>query len=292
MAALRLAATAALVTSLLRGAVCTQLSERSFLSSTLESAAGAEEGAKPVAQPMHVLIICNAYASEKALHVTNMQTLQTITGDKPLPYKECRDLKMPLHEGDLLDFKAGGTSVGFFRASGLPKSSSSLLLVPHRKDDTSGSLAFESHVFRELQNPQVAVVDAYRGEAGGRVRLADAREPTVPQSGEIAKSNHAVAMDLIRHLETLSFSSVMALNPGTYKVVLQGNEGSILSMSDLQVQGGSSKFIVLRMGSGSKSSKYPQELLVHTHGIENSAAQCAHSVAATAALLLALFVAV
>ena len=62
--------------------------------------------------------------------------------------------------------------------------------VVHRHDRASMAVSFMSHVFARLSGPQVALLDAYQGAAGGVV--------------EIQK-------------EKMSFNSVMALEAATYE---------------------------------------------------------------------------
>merc|ERR1711924_173029 len=105
------------------------------------------------------LVICNAYTSKKGLDVIQVRTMDRLTGTSPLAYKQCREYELPLQEGDQIDFKAGELDVGTFYATGLPKSSASLLLVPHRREPNSASISFESHAFADMKSPQIAVVD-------------------------------------------------------------------------------------------------------------------------------------
>ena len=86
-----------------------------------------------------------------------------ITGSAPLAYKACRDFAMPLTAGDKLDFKVGETTTGTFSISALPSSEAVLLLVVHRHDAKSTTVAFDSHVFTNLGGAQVAVIDTYKG---------------------------------------------------------------------------------------------------------------------------------
>merc|ERR1719247_1475167 len=124
--------------------------------------------------------------------------MDQLTDSAALRYKECREFNTELSEGDQLDFKAGNLDVGTFYATGMPKSSSSLLLIPHRRDSRSVAISFESHAFADLQSPQIAVVDAYKGKGEGGVKIMD----LVPQDTQTPAVE-----------EMLKFSSVVAVNP-------------------------------------------------------------------------------
>jgi hypothetical protein len=200
------------------------------------------------------LVVCNAYASKHTLEIFHVQTTDRLTGSTPLSYKECRDFTMPLAEGDQLDFKAGSTDVGTFYATGMPKTSASLLLIPHRRDSNSIAMSFESHAFADLQSPQIAVVDAYRGSGKAEVKIMDA----------VTDSSSAPAE------ETLKFSSVVAVNPGNYKVALFQNNATsadTASHKPLLVES-QEKYVVMRVGIDASKGKeaYPQELVVFPSG--------------------------
>jgi len=190
------------------------------------------------------LIICNAYASQSALDVYHVQTMDRITSTEPLRYKDCREFIMSLGEGDQLDFKADDLDVGTFYATGLPKSSASLLLIPHRRDSHSVAISFESHAFSDMQSPQLAIVDAYRGKAAaqGAVKITDA----LPQDGNSSAAE-----------EILKFSSVVAVNPGSYKVRLSENQNSTARSLLAKDQ---DKYVVMRVGLD--NGGFPEELVV------------------------------
>jgi hypothetical protein len=216
-----------------------------------------------LAQPAVVnqqLIICNAYASPKKLEVVNVRTRHSLTEGNPLAYKQCQDFRLPLSEGDQLDFKAGGLDVGTFYATGLPKSSASLLLIPHRRSPHAVSVAFESHAFADLTSPQIAVIDAYRGkdlQQSGSVKLVEDLPPT---------DNKAEA-ELSQVEESLRFNSVVAVNPGQYLLSL-GDAGGNATKKPLNAVGGN-KYVVMRLGvegEDSHGDHYPQELVVFPNG--------------------------
>lgn len=206
----------------------------------------------PEAVDQH-LVICNAYASDHPLDVMTVRTRQTITENGPLAYKQCKDFTVGLEEGDQLDFKAGNLDVGTFYATGLPKSSASLLLIPHRRSPHAVGVSFESHAFADVRNPQIAVIDAFRSKSGkkdGKVSIIE----TVPASS----SNK----DTTRIEEDLKFNSVVAVNPGEYEIALLGSGGHVNKVP-LKASG-AEKYVIMRLGveeEGGKS-KYPQELVV------------------------------
>jgi len=195
------------------------------------------------------LVVCNAYASPSSLDIYHVQKLSHLTGSSPLKYKECREFTLPLAEGDQLDFKADTLDVGTFYATGLPTSSERLLLIPRRRGNQAVGLSFESHAFTDKQNAQIAVVDAYKGKAEDHVKISD----------EVAEGDTRDPAE-----EMLKFSSVVAVNPGKYKVSLaagsSNNQPSSLLVQD------QAKCVVMRVGSDatSKGGKqlFPQELVV------------------------------
>jgi len=182
------------------------------------------------------LLICNAYASEKVLDVWHVQGKTKLT-EEPLAYKQCNGLEIPLSEGDQLDFKAGDLDMGTFYATGLPTHHSSLLLIPHRKSPHSLGMAFDSHAFADLKTAQVAVVDAYAGQHVAKLTITSPR----------AK-------------EDLRYSSVIALNPGNYKVSLMGDQGQNMTSLDLEA-GAAKNYVAMRVGIDDAST-FPMELIV------------------------------
>eukprot|EP00416_Gambierdiscus_australes_P041208 CAMPEP_0171113308 /NCGR_PEP_ID=MMETSP0766_2-20121228/81892_1 /TAXON_ID=439317 /ORGANISM="Gambierdiscus australes, Strain CAWD 149" /LENGTH=293 /DNA_ID=CAMNT_0011575503 /DNA_START=69 /DNA_END=950 /DNA_ORIENTATION=- len=204
------------------------------------------------------LMVCNAYVHTHPLDVYNMRSRQRLTSRKPLAFKECETFLVGLHDGDHLAFKVEEHNVGIFKTTTLPKTSSSLLLVPHRREAGLMSTTFESHVFKELQNTQVAVVDAYGGRAKGKVKIIDNRNHGLDAS---AKQSQRV--------EDLGFNSVVALNPGEYLVELQDEQGGSVSRASLQVSQQKATFVLMRVGSdaegrtGTNSTFSKQELILY-----------------------------
>mmetsp|Transcript_94535 Transcript_94535/g.148842 ORF Transcript_94535/g.148842 Transcript_94535/m.148842 type:complete len:293 (-) Transcript_94535:21-899(-) len=204
----------------------------------------------------HLLIICNAYVSPAALEVYHVQILESLTGSSPLNYKECRSFFIDIADGDQLDFRVGNLDVGTFYATGTPKASSVLLLVPHRLSSNSMALSFESHVFADSLNPQIAVVDAYTGSSNSVVKVWDA----TPVPAEEADAAQEPA-------ETLQFNSVVAVHVGNYQVSLvgSGERSNITEVSTIKVQD-QGRYVILRAGNEANATiggqAYPEELVV------------------------------
>merc|ERR1719247_4107482 len=120
----------------------------------------------------------------------------------------------PLQSGDKLEFKVGDASAGTFAVADLPNNDAVLLLVIHRHDQLSTAVSFESHVFANLLNAQVAVIDTYKGAAQSTPRIKDRED---------AKNS--------ARSEDLRYSSIVAVNPGIYEVELDGTDGAVKSKS-------------------------------------------------------------
>jgi len=205
-----------------------------------------------------LLTICNAYASAKSLEIMKVQTRQSLTEGKPLSYKQCKDFTLPLEEGEQLDFLAGGVDVGTFYATGLPKTASSLLLIPHRRSPHSVGLSFESHAFAELQTPQIAVIDAYRSSSkqhNGVIKIMENLPPATgkPQTAALAEVEE----------EELKFNSVVAVNAGKYMISLTGKSGTNATKMALNAAG-KVKYVIMSVGNEGEvaGGHYPQELVV------------------------------
>merc|ERR1719223_1909644 len=145
----------------------------------------------------HRLRVCNAYPYTASLDV--FRSTDKLT-DEPMNYKSCKDFQTPMKAGDKLEFKIGDASAGTFAVSDLPNNDAILLLIIHRHDQVSTAVSFESHVFANLLNAQVAVIDTYKGVATATPKIKDRADAT--------KSSRS---------EDLRFSSVVAVNPGTYE---------------------------------------------------------------------------
>jgi hypothetical protein len=144
------------------------------------------------------LRVCNAYPSSTPLGVYKDGVQLT---SEPLPYKACADFDQLVEAGDAMDFKAEDVDVGTFTIMELPRVNAVLLMVIRRHDEASTAAAFDSHVFAASDAAQVAVIDTYKGPAQADVSIQDEKS----------------AMHVS---EQLRFSSVVAVDPGLYKVSL------------------------------------------------------------------------
>lgn len=161
-----------------------------------------------------------------------------------MAYKMCREFIEPLKSGDKLEFKLGDESAGAFSVAELPNSDAVLLLVIHRHDTLRAGVSFESHVFADLQNPQVAIIDTYKGKAGAHARILDAKLANQSRS------------------EELRYGSVIAVNPGVYEVELSGQDGETKARHELVALSHQS-YVVLRTGLEAQAGvSFPQELVV------------------------------
>merc|ERR1719163_1514066 len=91
----------------------------------------------------------------------------------PMPYKACEDFASQLKPGDKLEFRVGDSTAGTFSVSDLPNNDAVLMLLIHRHDTLSTAVSFESHVFANLLNAQIAVIDTYKGAAKSTLKIQD-----------------------------------------------------------------------------------------------------------------------
>lgn len=190
-----------------------------------------------------VLRVCNTYPFNQALDVWDSKTKLT---QEPIGYKECQDLTSTLKTGTKIDFKVADSIVGTFTISELPQSNAVLLMVIHRHDTVSTAVSFESHVFSDSNQAQVAVIDTYKGLATSDLRIQDHKNATETRS------------------EILRYSSVVAVTPGMYDLVLQA-EGKQVAIAQLVAEQHQA-YVVIRCGVEAKQGQaYPQELLVFPH---------------------------
>eukprot|EP00747_Dinoflagellata_sp_TGD_P125030 gnl/TRDRNA2_/TRDRNA2_174096_c1_seq2.p1 gnl/TRDRNA2_/TRDRNA2_174096_c1~~gnl/TRDRNA2_/TRDRNA2_174096_c1_seq2.p1 ORF type:complete len:258 (-),score=63.99 gnl/TRDRNA2_/TRDRNA2_174096_c1_seq2:66-839(-) len=216
----------------------------------------------------HRLRVCNAYPYNAALDVYRGKS-EKLTSDGAMPYKTCKDFSTPLKAGDKLEFKVGDASAGTFSVSDLPNNDAVLMLVIHRHDTLSTAVSFESHVFANLLNAQIAIIDTYKGRARSAARIMDAKD-----------SKHARS-------EELRYDSVVAVNPGTYEVLLAGEDGSTKAKDQLVALNRES-YVVLRTGvEAQQGPVYPQELVVYPKSEEPKKAGAATTTVMLSPLLIA-----
>jgi hypothetical protein len=188
------------------------------------------------------LRVCNGYPYAAALDVS--KGASKLTAEEPMSYKTCRDFETELAPGDKLIFKVGEANAGTFSVSDMPNNDAILLLVIFRHDTLSTAVAFESHVYANLLNAQVAVVDTYKGTEKATLKIQD---------HEDAKTSRS---------EELRFDSVVAVNPGKYDVNLIGSDGQVVAEKSLVALNRES-YVVMRVGVKSQQGpSYPQELVV------------------------------
>lgn len=196
----------------------------------------------------HRLRVCNAYPYAAALDVYR-DDAEKLTSEKPMPYKSCRDLAASLKAGDKLNFKVGDVSAGSFSVADLPENDATLLLVIHRHDTVSTAVAFESHVFSNLGNAQVAVIDTYKGSKHATPKIRDVASARLTHS----KKDRS---------EDLRYDSVVAIGEGSYDVVLDDPDGKEVAKSSfVAVQ--KECYVVLRTGVEAQGGEsFPEELVV------------------------------
>lgn len=202
----------------------------------------------------HRVRICNAYPAVAGLDVfkghdvTTEGSIDTFRSQQkltqmPLDYKMCGDFASPLVAGDRLKFTLGGASAGTFTISDLPNNDAVLLIVIHRHDTLSNAVAFKSHVFANLLNSQVVVIDTYKGRTQGGIEITDG-----------GKSK-----------EKLRYNSVMALNPGEYKVGLLDRHHKTRATERLIALNRQS-YVIMRVGVESqRGQSYPEEIVTYPY---------------------------
>lgn len=193
----------------------------------------------------YVLRICNAYPYSYPIDVYLGKEKLTSSA---LQYKHCEEFQPDVKVGDKLDFKVGDSSAGSFTVSDLPENNAVMALIIYRHDTRSTAVSFESHVFSNLLNAQLAVLDTYRGAAQAVPKIQDTQK-------------HEGKKDLQR-VEELRYGSVVAVNQGLYEVILNAPDGETKSRHEL-VALNKESYMVIRCGVESEEGQaYPQELLV------------------------------
>jgi len=191
----------------------------------------------------HHLRVCNAYPYPEALDVYKGASKKLT--EKPLPYKSCEDFSTPLKSGDSIQFRAGDLSAGTFSIADLPNNDCVLLLVIYRHDTLMTATAFKSHVFANLMNSQVAVIDTYKGSKRGTLSISTL---------DLAKGKN----------ETLKYNTLIALNPGAYTVELTDPASKKKKASSSLITLKKESYVVLRTGVEAQAGEsYPEELVVY-----------------------------
>jgi len=191
----------------------------------------------------HRLRVCNAYPNAVAMDV--FRGKEKLTGNDPMQYKTCREFRCPLLSGDRLEFKVGDANAGTFSVSDLPNNDAVLFLVVLRHDTLSTAVSFESHVFANLLNAQVAIIDTFKGQLPAKPRIMD--------SATAGRSRS----------EQLRFNSVVAVNPGIYEVELDDPKDGQEKVKHELVALNRESYVVLRTGvEAQEGPQYPQELVI------------------------------
>lgn len=182
-------------------------------------------------EPHHDLLVCNAFAFPAALDVVRAGPGQLLTAVAPLEYKVCQEFHVNLQDGDQLDFKTtAGYGIGSFFVRGLPRRRAKLLLVPRRprQEEHAEAATFDSHIFTDSEEPQLALIDAFQGKAKGQVRLLDWAAEV---NGEPLDQGQ------------LNFSTVITVETGHYELVLSNASKSYFAAPP------HGKIVVIRVGS-------------------------------------------
>jgi hypothetical protein len=222
----------------------------------------------------HRLRVCNAYPNAMAMDV--FRGKDKLTGQEPLQYKTCREFRCPLLSGDRLEFTVGDANAGTFSVSDLPNNDAVLFLVVLRHDTLSTAVSFESHVFANLLNAQVAIIDTFKGQVPAKPRIMDS----------------AAAASGKSRSEQLRFNSVVAVNPGVYEVELDDPKDGKEKVKHELVALDRESYVVLRTGvEAEQGPQYPQELVIFPQSDPSALHGRAHSVACNLAILLSVAVA-
>jgi len=233
----------------------------------------------------HRLRVCNAYPYEEAMDIyrsvaphdnlpegyapRNAPPMIKLTVDGSMDYKTCRDFLTPMNPGDKFKFMVGNANAGTFAISDLPNNDAVLFLVIYRHDKLSTAVSFESHVFANLLNAQVAVIDTYKGNLKATPEIRDA-----PAKGLSVRS------------EKLKFNSVVAVNPGIYQVSLIGKNRTVAANGTLVALNRQS-YVILRTGvEPEHGPEYPQALVVYPESDPNALKSVAGHKEAPFALLI------
>lgn len=203
----------------------------------------------------HQIQICNAYCRKAEMDVEQESAgkVSKLTAS-PIGYKTCTSMNLTLHNGDRLHFTHSDTGVnqGTFKVSRIPNTEAILLLVLRRKQPGLNTLAFESHVFANQVNAQIAVLDMYQGRRVAKLHIEE-------------KSNEKVI-----HSENLRFNSVVAINSGQYLVVMQDEDGKIATEALLPAHN-QGNYVIMRVGNEDLND--PMDLLVFPQIFKSLAAK-------------------
>jgi len=199
----------------------------------------------------HRLRVCNAFTEKEPLELVLQKSGKgakqkkiNLTSTGPLPYKGCSDYKSEqINRGDAVEVLVKQEHLGSFAVSALPRRQALLLLVVHRKKDSKDMPAFTSHIFADVPHAQVAILDMYQGKSKSRILIAD------EQSGKDARK------------EALAYDSVVAINSGNYKCVLQGGAKKETPL----LADGYGSYVAIRVGKEGDAS-FPEDIMIFPQG--------------------------
>lgn len=205
------------------------------------------------------VMICNAYAHRTPIKVMRLRAQYHVTAE-PIAYKNCAATVVPLIENDQLQFDVGTYEVGTFLAQAVPELSTTLLIVPRRRTNTTMHASFNSHIFKELQKSQVVLIDAYNGHPGGPVQLEEIPKPDPNKKGDNLREASKASL-LERRVESMTYNTVRAVEAGDYLLRLPDSAKEY----QMNVSSSPSKVVVLRVGTedggeDSASQAFPEEL--------------------------------
>eukprot|EP00811_Abedinium_folium_P005084 NODE_14681_length_1093_cov_4.761905.p1 GENE.NODE_14681_length_1093_cov_4.761905~~NODE_14681_length_1093_cov_4.761905.p1 ORF type:complete len:231 (+),score=31.20 NODE_14681_length_1093_cov_4.761905:389-1081(+) len=215
------------------------------------------------------LRICNSYPSSSDLNITLDKTTN-LTMDSPMPYRSCRNFLVPLQAGDQLEFSIAGVVTGTFAVYELPNNDAVLVLVIYRHSILGNAVAFQSHVFANLFNAQVAVINTYRGSQNASIHVKD-RLPSTQHRDE-----------------ALSFNTVAAMNPGLYQVELDDPAGKRMRKSDLVVLNRESYVVLVSGIDPIEGQSFPQDITIFPNSDVNALPSGARAKSGGCALFLML----
>lgn len=188
----------------------------------------------------HQLRVCNAFPHELPLQVFYDGRRLT---EQSLRYKDCGTWSnVGLTFGKHLDFKVGDESAGTLVVSDLPWVNAVVAVVVYDLQNLAGS--FESQVFEDMDAPQVAVFDAYRGPAEASLLI---RDPADHDS---------------QRKEELRYDSAVIIRPGRYDLVLEDSAGSEQARTAFGVADDES-YVVVRCGGERKAGSFEQDVFVY-----------------------------
>jgi hypothetical protein len=200
---------------------------------------------------VHRLRVCNAYTGKVPLEMVLRKSDGgkrkdiNLTSAEPLQYKNCRDFHSDqISRGDSVECRINGEHLGSFAVSALPRRRALLLLVVHRKTSSGNMPAFTSHIFADVPHAQVAILDMYQGKSKSHILIAD----------------QASAQDANARKEALAYDSVVAINSGNYKCLLEGKSKKEVPL----MAEGQGSYVAIRVGKDGEAG-FPEDIMIFPH---------------------------